>query len=276
MAKAKGAAAQRRPRSSRSAGGVRVMRSARPRPAMLEVDVDYSCEDNYLFSYLGNDRSLGIFVRTLTPAPLGTFLILRFAPLGRGVSAIGASASGVIRVNPPAEVVAKATPMGMRKLGIDDPLEPGSIAGSGQHLIEGTFEDEAGADGEQADESIEGSLDGSIEGSIDSAIEGSIDEVIEDATERVAAPPGARVAGAGELAEVELADSLDLELEADLDAELGAHTTELKIEGEVIWVNPYRPSVKDNLHPGMGVRFVAIDAVTHRRLLALVGRVAYL
>lgn len=246
---------------------------------MAEVDVDYSCEDNYLFSYLDADRGLGIFVRTLTPASIGTFLILRFGPLGPGVSAIGAAASGVIRVNPPAEVVAKATPMGMHKLSLDEPLPPGRIAGSGQHSITGTLEDSL----EDALEA-EGSLDGSIESSLEGAFDGSVDEVIEDATEPVAMP-AAMIASGGDLAEIygeaELADSLDdsldVGLEADLDAESGAtHLSELKLEGEVIWVNPYRPSVKDNLHPGMGVRFVAIDPITHRRLLALVGRVAYL
>src|ERR1044071_1183205 len=30
----------------------------------------------------------------------------------------------------------------------------------------------------------------------------------------------------------------------------------LELEGEVIWVNPYRPGTPDNLHPGMGIRFV--------------------
>src|SRR6184192_2599584 len=29
-----------------------------------------------------------------------------------------------------------------------------------------------------------------------------------------------------------------------------------EVEGEVIWINPYRPGPADNLHPGMGIRFV--------------------
>src|ERR1051325_7719476 len=33
----------------------------------------------------------------------------------------------------------------------------------------------------------------------------------------------------------------------------------LELEGEVIWVNPYRPGTPDNLHPGMGIRFVNLD-----------------
>lgn len=103
--------------------------------------MDYGSEDNYLFSYLTDSTTTGIFVRTLAPQPAGTHLSLRFAP--------------------------------------------------------------AASDRADADESLE-------------------------------------------------------------------------IEGEVIWVNPYRPSVKDNLHPGMGIRFVELDEATRRRLLALVGRFAYL
>ena len=50
----------------------------------------------------------------------------------------------------------------------------------------------------------------------------------------------------------------------------------IEIEGEVIWVNPFRPGAPDNLHPGMGVRFVELDDDTRDRLLALIRRFAYL
>src|SRR5215510_4198168 len=33
----------------------------------------------------------------------------------------------------------------------------------------------------------------------------------------------------------------------------------IEVEGEVIWVNPFRPGVADNLHPGMGIRFESLD-----------------
>ena len=49
-----------------------------------------------------------------------------------------------------------------------------------------------------------------------------------------------------------------------------------ELEGEVIWINPYRPGVADNLHPGMGIRFVDLDDETRERLLELVRRFAYL
>lgn len=51
---------------------------------------------------------------------------------------------------------------------------------------------------------------------------------------------------------------------------------QIEVEGKVIWVNPYRPGAPDNLHPGMGVRFVALDDELRDRLLELVRRFAYL
>jgi uncharacterized protein (TIGR02266 family) len=50
----------------------------------------------------------------------------------------------------------------------------------------------------------------------------------------------------------------------------------LEVEGEVIWINPYRPGTPDNLHPGMGIRFLGLDDETRDRLLELVRRFAYL
>ena len=50
----------------------------------------------------------------------------------------------------------------------------------------------------------------------------------------------------------------------------------IQVEGEVIWINPYRPGAPDNLHPGMGVRFVELDDDTRDRLLELIRRFAYL
>jgi len=50
----------------------------------------------------------------------------------------------------------------------------------------------------------------------------------------------------------------------------------MEIEGRVIWVNPYRPGTPDNLHPGMGIRFVGLDDGLRTRLLELIRRFAYL
>ena len=54
------------------------------------------------------------------------------------------------------------------------------------------------------------------------------------------------------------------------------HSGPIEIEGEVIWVNPYRPGKPDNLHPGMGIRFVSLDNELRDRLLDLIRRFAYL
>lgn len=54
------------------------------------------------------------------------------------------------------------------------------------------------------------------------------------------------------------------------------HDARIELEGEVIWVNPYRPGAPDNLHPGMGIRFVELDDDTREQLLELIRRFAYL
>ena len=50
----------------------------------------------------------------------------------------------------------------------------------------------------------------------------------------------------------------------------------IEVDGEVIWVNPYRPGKPDNLHPGMGIRFLSLDNELRDRLLELIRRFAYL
>ncbi len=49
-----------------------------------------------------------------------------------------------------------------------------------------------------------------------------------------------------------------------------------ELEGEVIWVNPYRPGDRENLNPGMGVRFVDLTQADRERLTVLVKTFAYL
>ncbi len=112
---------------------------------LLDLEVDYALEENYLFAYITNISSTGIFLRTTTPEEPGTHLNLRFSPKTRD------------------------------------------------------------------------------------------------------------------------ADRLPPEWHAPLE-----------LEGEVIWVNPYRPGTPDNLHPGMGIRFVDLDEDTRARLLDLIRRFAYL
>lgn len=50
----------------------------------------------------------------------------------------------------------------------------------------------------------------------------------------------------------------------------------LELEGEVIWINPYRPGHTDNLHPGMGIRFIGLSDDERRRLGELIKTFAYL
>lgn len=50
----------------------------------------------------------------------------------------------------------------------------------------------------------------------------------------------------------------------------------LELEGEVIWVNAYRPGDTNNLHPGMGIRFLELTADQRRELATLVKTFAYL
>ena len=50
----------------------------------------------------------------------------------------------------------------------------------------------------------------------------------------------------------------------------------IEVEGEVIWINPFRPGIPDNLHPGMGIRFSGLDDELRDRLLGLIRRFAYL
>jgi len=50
----------------------------------------------------------------------------------------------------------------------------------------------------------------------------------------------------------------------------------IEVEGEVIWVNPFRPGAPDSIHPGMGIRFVGLDDELKETLLELVRRFAYL
>lgn len=53
-------------------------------------------------------------------------------------------------------------------------------------------------------------------------------------------------------------------------------TKPMDLEGEVIWVNPYRPGRADSLNPGMGVRFVGLTEGESKLLRRLVKTFAFL
>ena len=57
-------------------------RRAAPR-VLVDLEVDYASEDNYLFAYITDISETGIFVRTTSPEQPGTRLNLRFRPDGR-------------------------------------------------------------------------------------------------------------------------------------------------------------------------------------------------
>ncbi len=50
----------------------------------------------------------------------------------------------------------------------------------------------------------------------------------------------------------------------------------LELEGEVIWINAYRAGHMDNLHPGMGIRFIDLVDADRRRLADFVKTFALL
>lgn len=50
----------------------------------------------------------------------------------------------------------------------------------------------------------------------------------------------------------------------------------LELEGEVIWINPFRPGHFDNINPGMGVRFCDLTPELKQHLVRLVRKIAYL
>ncbi|MCC6746984.1 MAG: TIGR02266 family protein [Deltaproteobacteria bacterium] len=45
---------------------------------LVDMEVDYRCEDTFLFAYITDMSAMGIFVRTNNPEPPGTHLNLRF------------------------------------------------------------------------------------------------------------------------------------------------------------------------------------------------------
>src|SRR3989339_1764837 len=45
---------------------------------LIDLEVDYRCEDSFLFAYITDLSALGIFIQTNNPEPTGTHLNLRF------------------------------------------------------------------------------------------------------------------------------------------------------------------------------------------------------
>src|SRR5215510_6358875 len=67
-------------------------------PRMLvDLEVDYASEENYLFAYITDISATGIFIRTTTPEAPGTQLNLRFSSENAGAIEVEGE---VIWVNP--------------------------------------------------------------------------------------------------------------------------------------------------------------------------------
>lgn len=146
-------AAMSKPERADTTGPIAAERRAAPR-VLVDLEVDYAAEGNFLFAYITDISATGIFIRTTSPEPPGTHLNLRFTPV------------------------------------VPEDAEP------------------------------------------------DLDDAALDVEDDPTAP--------------------------------------FELEGEVIWVNAYRPGQRDNLDPGMGVRFLGLDAPTKARLLDLMRRIAYL
>lgn len=50
----------------------------------------------------------------------------------------------------------------------------------------------------------------------------------------------------------------------------------LALDGQVIWVNPYRPADTSHVHPGMGIRLFDLTGAQRTHLFGLVKRLALL
>jgi type IV pilus assembly protein PilZ len=85
----------------------------------IDLEVDYACDDTFLFAYITDISILGIFVRTNQPAPPGTQLMLRFTPPGAAPLQVKGE---VIWINPYRPHEEQANPgMGIRFINMTAP-----------------------------------------------------------------------------------------------------------------------------------------------------------
>jgi uncharacterized protein (TIGR02266 family) len=82
----------------------------------VRLEVDFQCEDTFVFSYSADLSEMGIFIRTPVPYPAGTALRLQFRP--RGGQPIGVAGR-----------VAWAIPLGQS-------TDPGQVPGMGVEFID--------------------------------------------------------------------------------------------------------------------------------------------
>jgi type IV pilus assembly protein PilZ len=65
---------------------------------LVSMEVDYRCDNTFLFAYITDLSAMGIFIQTNDPLPPGTSLNLRFQPAGGAQLDVEGR---VIWVNPP-------------------------------------------------------------------------------------------------------------------------------------------------------------------------------
>ena len=68
------------------------------RRVLVSMEVDYRCDNTFLFAYITDLSAMGIFIQTSQPYPPGTLLNLRFQPPGGAQIDVEGR---VIWVNPP-------------------------------------------------------------------------------------------------------------------------------------------------------------------------------
>ena len=85
---------------------------------LVDWAVDYRASDNFLYAYISDISTLGIFVRTKTPEAPGTRLNLRFTPPGNASIELEGQVSWI---NPPKEDDAPRQPgMGIEFINVTD------------------------------------------------------------------------------------------------------------------------------------------------------------
>ncbi len=123
-------------------------RERRQAPRVLvNLEVDYGHEDNFLFAYIRDISVTGIFVRTDSPEPPGTRLNLRFSPLeGQVLDVEGV----VIWINPyrPGNSNSLHPGMGIRfeELGPEQLLRLTELVRTFAYLDDDSDENELGAE----------------------------------------------------------------------------------------------------------------------------------
>jgi uncharacterized protein (TIGR02266 family) len=109
-------------RTGSDSGAVRAAERRRAPRVLVDLEVDYDSEDNFLFAYITDISTTGIFIKTVTPEPRGTELNLRFRPEGEEPFAVEGEVIWINDLRP--EDRDNLSPgMGVRFLRLDDEMK---------------------------------------------------------------------------------------------------------------------------------------------------------